>query len=154
SDIETLLETLTPRAAPRAHCSLAWRDRVVCEVLRGARLFPRNRDGDCLLRSLALYHALRRLGWPARFVSGVRREGGVVRGHAWVELDGRVLTELYESANRQCYSVLVEYPRAEGDREQGAEHAAQASSSTSGPGPMGSCTASTRCTSVPIARAT
>lgn len=143
-DIETLLEVLTPRTVRARRSSHVWRDRVVCEALRGARLFPRNADGDCLLRSLALYHALRRLGWPARFVSGVRREDGVVKGHAWVELDGRVLTELYESANRQCYSVLVEYPRPDEDSEQDAEHAAQTSSSTSGPGPMGSRTASTR----------
>jgi hypothetical protein len=123
-DIEALLEALTPRTTRAHRSSPAWRDRVVCEVLRGARLFPRNPDGDCLLRSLALYHAIRRQGWPARFVSGLRREGDVVQGHAWVELDGRVLTELYESGNRQRYSVLVEYPRLESYREPAAGHAA------------------------------
>lgn len=108
-DVDALLQSLTPRTASRPRCSPAWRDRLVIEVLRGARHFPRDPDGDCLLRSLALCHLLWHEGWPARFVSGVRRDGGAVQGHAWVELDGRVLTELYESGNRQRYSVLVEY---------------------------------------------
>lgn len=112
-DVERLLDALTPRSPPaRPRGSIVRRDRLVRGVLRGVQLCPRNRDGDCLLRALALCHALWREGWPARFVSGVRREGGALRGHAWVELDGRVLTALYESANRQRYAVLVEYPRS------------------------------------------
>ncbi|HEY9515049.1 MAG TPA: lasso peptide biosynthesis B2 protein, partial [Gemmatimonadaceae bacterium] len=74
-------------------------------------LFPRNPEGDCVLRSLAICHAMWREGWPAHFVSGVRREGGELKGHAWVELDGRVIAALCEATNRDRYAVLLEYPR-------------------------------------------
>jgi hypothetical protein len=110
TDITALLDRLTPRSAPAGQGSARLRQRLVQGVRWGVRLFPRNPRGDCLLRSLALYALLRRHGWPAVFVSGVRREGAEVVGHAWVELDGRVLDELNEPGNRHIYHVNVVHP--------------------------------------------
>ena len=59
------------------------------------RLRPRD---PCLRRALVLFHRLRREGLPVTFCLGIRREGigaddGQVTGHAWLELDGRVILE-------------------------------------------------------------
>jgi len=66
--------------------------KKVLEILQGAKwslyLLGWKHDA-CVPRSLAIYAALRREGYAPQFVSGVRREGGVIKGHAWVELDGR-----------------------------------------------------------------
>lgn len=109
--IHDLLRSLTPDAPPRAAGSVKLRWETTQAVRWVVRLLPtRNARGDCLLRSLALYVALQRQGWPATFVSGVRREAEGVAGHAWVELEGRVLPELGEPRNREVYAVNVEYP--------------------------------------------
>jgi hypothetical protein len=46
-------------------------------------------EDTCLFQSIARYAVWRRLGVPARFVMGVRRDAtAAVEGHAWVESDG------------------------------------------------------------------
>ncbi|MFD2610439.1 lasso peptide biosynthesis B2 protein, partial [Deinococcus taklimakanensis] len=58
-------------------------------------LYPRQeKRGTCLPRAYATYHALRRYGHPAIFVSGVTRTPKGVTGHAWVE-DDRGIMETY-----------------------------------------------------------
>ena len=46
------------------------------------------REDHCVPRGLALFALLTRHGHPAVFVSGVRRVGRDLRGHAWVLVDG------------------------------------------------------------------
>ncbi len=46
-------------------------------------------SGNCLDRSLLLYRLVSETGADAALVMGVRRDGADVKGHAWVELDGR-----------------------------------------------------------------
>jgi hypothetical protein len=53
--------------------------------------FPRAR---CLHQSLALYLWLRDDGVASVLRIGVRKDGGVLRAHAWVELDGQVVNDL------------------------------------------------------------
>jgi len=108
-DMPALLDALTAPVGP-GPCSPGTRMAVVQGVTRALRMIPRNTRGDCLLRALTLFVALRRVGCPVRFVSGVRRETSGVVGHAWVELDGRVLAELSEPDNRNSYAVVYEYP--------------------------------------------
>jgi hypothetical protein len=111
SGIPELLRSLTPDASAPARGSLKRRWSSVHGVRWAARLLPgRNPLGDCLVRSLATYAALRRQGWPVTFVSGVRRDAEGVVGHAWVELEGRVLRELGEPRNREHYAVNLEFP--------------------------------------------
>ncbi|MFO1429076.1 MAG: lasso peptide biosynthesis B2 protein [Candidatus Competibacteraceae bacterium] len=52
----------------------------------------------CLRRSLVLFKRLRRYGLPVTFYLGIHRDGAtaggdLVRGHAWLELDGQVILE-------------------------------------------------------------
>lgn len=73
-------------------------------------LYPRQwHKGVCVPRAYATYRALRRLGHPAVFFSGVARTPELV-GHAWVE-DERGELDLYgEINNRQKYCTLLRYP--------------------------------------------
>jgi len=66
------------------------------------RLRPRN---PCLRRSLLLFGRLRRAGLPVTFCMGIREGQALVaddliRGHAWLEFDGRVLLESEATAAR------------------------------------------------------
>jgi hypothetical protein len=110
--IDALLTELTPaRTAVRPTTALG-RLRIVRGIRWALRLLPGGREGRCLVRSLATYAALRRQGLPVQFVSGVRRTATGVTGHAWVELDGKVIPELGEPHNPRWYAVNVRYPSA------------------------------------------
>jgi len=111
SDIHELLRSLTPPVLPKTRGTVKRRWKTVHGIRWAVHVLPgRNPRGNCLVRSLAIYTSLRRQGWPVTFVSGVRRDADGVVGHAWVELEGRVLRELGEPRNRQHYAVNVEYP--------------------------------------------
>ncbi len=47
----------------------------------------------CLCQSLALWWLLRRRGIPAELRIGVRKDGGELNAHAWVEHQGRPLND-------------------------------------------------------------
>ncbi len=47
----------------------------------------------CLQRSLVLHYWLRADGVPSEFRIGVRKEDGVLKAHAWIEIDGRPINE-------------------------------------------------------------
>ena len=108
-DLPGLLASLTPARALDEPDSTR-RYHLARAAVHLSRLLPANPRGDCLVRSLTIYSELRRQGWPVSFVSGVRRDGGAVVGHAWVELDGRVIPELGEPENRNLYHVNFVYP--------------------------------------------
>jgi hypothetical protein len=48
-------------------------------------------EDHCVPRGLALFALLTRHGHRAVFVSGVRRVGTELRGHAWVLVDGEAV---------------------------------------------------------------
>lgn len=67
--------------------------------------------GDCLPKALATHRALVRRGFPAVFVSGVRRtEAGQLEGHAWIEGPQGPLEEYELGHQRHSYQVLFEVP--------------------------------------------
>lgn len=110
-DLRELLPTFTPSGPrPQAPASSAKRFRTTRGVRWSARLLCRVPGCDCLVRSLALYAALRDQGWPVSFVSGVPVEEERPTAHAWLELDGRVLPELREPANGELYRENFRYP--------------------------------------------
>ena len=47
----------------------------------------------CLHRSLVLHYWLRHDGLPSELRIGVRKEGGALKAHAWVELGGKVVND-------------------------------------------------------------
>ena len=112
-----LLRVLTPAPVPLP--AGASRTGVVRGVRWAVRLLRVRPGGACLVRSLAIYRALRRRGWEVDFVSGVRSSDREVLSHAWVEYQGGVLPELNEAANRATYSENFRYPAAtERSRQQ------------------------------------
>lgn len=110
-DLGELLPALTS-AAPLvdAPASRANRFRTIRGVCWGARLTSTAGGCHCLVRSVALYGALRRQGWPVAFVTGVRMEEGRLRQHAWLELDGRPIPELREFTHAEKYRETFRYP--------------------------------------------
>ena len=58
------------------------------------------RTGHCLVRSLLLFWLLRMRGQTVNLCVGMRKENATVRGHAWIEADGRVLVEEPELSER------------------------------------------------------
>jgi hypothetical protein len=73
--------------ADRARPSL---DRIAWAVTVASRIIPG--PTTCLTRALAAQALLARYGFPGRLHFGVTRgEGSQVKGHAWVESDGRIL---------------------------------------------------------------
>lgn len=107
-DVREVLRSVTPgdpardRSSPRSR----WRTvRAIRWAFKLLRLGPA--EGECLPQALATYSALRRQGWPVVFVSGVRRDGERVLGHAWVELDGVILTDSEQMAE---YRENFRYP--------------------------------------------
>lgn len=124
-DPNTLLPALSPAAAVAAPALCTRRRfRTVLGIRLASRLLRTNPRGDCLVRSLAVYAALRTQGWPVGFVSGVRRDASGVVGHAWVEMDGKVLWELLEPANRRMYRVHFEFPNSPGNAPSERERSA------------------------------
>ncbi|HYW34038.1 MAG TPA: lasso peptide biosynthesis B2 protein [Balneolaceae bacterium] len=84
--------------------------RLVRGVKWALRLLGLSSPGPCLLRSLALYRLLRKQEKPAKFVCGLRKVDGEVRGHAWVEIDDLVLPALKEPNNRSSFNISFQYP--------------------------------------------
>ena len=54
---------------------------------------------NCLQRALVLWWALRRLGRPGELRIGVRKRGGRLEAHAWVEQGGRT----FDTADERPY---------------------------------------------------
>lgn len=99
--ISGIVNALSPSAPAPGRTSPTRRRRTARGIRWSTRLLRPLRDDTCLVRSLALYAALRHQGWPVEFVSGVRRAPAGVIGHAWVELDGRLLSDLQDPIARR-----------------------------------------------------
>lgn len=65
--------------------------------------------GHCLRRSLTLYYAATRAGYPVCVALGVRRDGDGVIGHSWLELDGAPFLENGKSPDNH-YTVMRRLP--------------------------------------------
>jgi hypothetical protein len=79
------------------------------------------RRGDArTVRSLAVYIALRRLGWPVVFVTGVDRERPGALERSWVELDDHLLWELRDPQARATHQEIFRHP-ASAPRADGGE---------------------------------
>mgnify|MGYP001067375920 CR=1 FL=1 len=113
-DLHRLLGRFTPprdgSAPPPRRVPSSERNAIARGIKWASRVVPTHGVGRCVIRSLAHYHALRARGMEVDFVSGVKREGDRIVGHAWVEFDGRVLPEYHEPDNRNIYTENFRYP--------------------------------------------
>lgn len=103
--VPLLTGTTAPATEPFAERLSDDEQRSVRAVGRVLRHWPW--DDTCLRRALATGHALRHRGPSLRV--GVSKADGVVRAHAWLEIDGRTLDPQAPTE----YLGLVE-PRREG----------------------------------------
>ncbi|HZS59839.1 MAG TPA: lasso peptide biosynthesis B2 protein [Gemmatimonadaceae bacterium] len=110
-DLPRLLASMTPASGATPRITMRERKGLVRGTRWALRLLPAGDVGGCVVRSLVLYRALRRRGLPVDFVSGVRRDGDRVVGHAWIELNGMVVPELDEPTNPHIFRVNFRYPR-------------------------------------------
>lgn len=103
----------TPHRPP-VRADLATLERVVNAVRLTTRLLHpvQSREGVCVPRAYATYRALRRLGHPAVFVSGVSRGQGGITGHAWVEDDRGIMPAYGEDFNRLHFRTLLRSPES------------------------------------------
>jgi hypothetical protein len=62
-------------------------------------------ESNCLEQSLTLWWLLRRRGIPADLRIGVRKDSGSFEAHAWVEVNGAVLSE---AGNQHTHFVPLE----------------------------------------------
>ncbi len=67
-------------------------DDALLQAFRRAALTTPEGAG-CLPRALALRRYLARHGQPSRLGLGLKREEGRLRGHAWVEVAGRIASD-------------------------------------------------------------
>jgi hypothetical protein len=110
-DVRDVLGSLTPAPCTGVRSSALTRWRTVRAIHWATRLFPSgSAGGRCLLQSLAIYAAFRRQRWDVTFVSGVGRDAAGLRGHAWVEEDGRLLPELVGREPVSEYQPNFRYP--------------------------------------------
>lgn len=56
--------------------------------------------GNCLSKSIVLWHLLRREGLDATLCVGGRKEGASFEAHAWIELDGKAVNDSQDVRER------------------------------------------------------
>ena len=107
-DLRSLLRAMTPpvTSAPPT----MGRADVVAATRWAIRLVGAGRHGQCVVLALALYVKLREVGWLVDFVSGIRRDSDGTVGHAWIEHEGVVLPELYESEKCATFAENFRFP--------------------------------------------
>lgn len=88
----TLRKTLSHASTQTDSSSLNKRIALTAHMVNAA-----DRHGvvhpSCLVKSLALWWLLGRQGIPSELRVGVRKGGGNLEAHAWVEREGRALNE-------------------------------------------------------------
>ena len=92
--------------SPRAPTAAGDVDRLV-RLTQGV-LRRTHRRASCHPRSLVLFHVLSGWGYPVALQYGVRKTGGRLEGHAWLDLAGEPLGEPQDP--RPLYHVIRSYP--------------------------------------------
>jgi hypothetical protein len=102
--LPALLQRLTPRRITADPDSVEIGVRYADALLRR---MPIGERGDCLPRSLVIYHLGRRAGVPVQLHCGVRRAGTGLDGHAWCTAGDAVLA----GARADGFEETYRYPR-------------------------------------------
>jgi len=110
SDMRALLESVSSMTVTGPLTPRMSRELVIAGVLYAFRLAGSGPAGPCLVRALAVYAALKQRGWPVEFVTGLRRRGAAIVGHAWVECNGGVLLEMEQPDICALYHQNFRFP--------------------------------------------
>lgn len=95
----------TPAVAPKSPPSMEALRRGVDGALR----IVGPREAHCVPRGLALFAILTKAGYPAVFVSGIRRAGPDLQGHAWVLVHGEPVETEAARAELASYREQFRY---------------------------------------------
>jgi hypothetical protein len=98
--LSALLERLATRRSSADPRSVELGARYADALL--ARM-PIGRRGDCLPRSLVIYHLALRAGLPVQLHVGMRRSGAGLAGHAWCTSDGVILAGASADGFQETY---------------------------------------------------
>jgi Transglutaminase-like superfamily len=92
-------------------------ERVIAAAQRAIRWAEYTTPGrlTCLQRTMALHRLLARRGVATRPQIGVRKQGGELQAHAWLEYQGRIVNS--SVAHCRQYQALRPIPAAD-DRPQ------------------------------------
>ncbi len=111
TDLNLILEQFTPSPSPSLQ-PIEIRSLRLERGVRWALRLTNQHINACVPRSLALFHALRREGLEVSFVSGVRRNGAKLEGHAWLELNGKPLAGLGDENAPNQFKENFRFPKS------------------------------------------
>lgn len=101
--IQHLVSAIMPHRSPPPHRRFH-PERIVYLCERAATRLERfGYRNTCLKRCLVMFHFLRTEGVPVDISFGAFREGGALKGHSWLTLDGRLFHEAQEKVDRFVY---------------------------------------------------
>jgi hypothetical protein len=110
TDLEKILLEMTPNVA-KSEQDIQVRSLRLERGVRWALRLTNQHVNACVPRSLALFHALRKEGLEVSFVSGVRRNGSKLEGHAWLELNGKPIPGLGDENSPNVFKENFRYPK-------------------------------------------
>jgi hypothetical protein len=110
TDLEKILLEMTPEVEKSGQ-DIQIRTLRLERGVRWALRLTNQHVNACVPRSLALFHALRKEGLEVSFVSGVRRNGGKLEGHAWLELNGKPIPGLGDENSPNVFKENFRYPK-------------------------------------------
>lgn len=118
-ELQEVLATTDAPAEPTTGALLREKERIVRGIKWGTRLLQPHGD-LCLLRSLALFLALRARGGDVIFYYGTKLSGGVLQSHAWIRLPNLSSRDLEDVEVYSVDRVLLRYPdESTGDFRKG-----------------------------------
>lgn len=110
-DLHQIFQRLEQRYPPQKNPS----NLEIIRLTRGTKLtlmLLGLHENACVPRSMALYLALRQHNIQTQFVSGVHRFEGKLRGHAWLELQGRPIEGLGDHDAPDLFKENFRYPNS------------------------------------------
>jgi hypothetical protein len=94
----------------RAHPQAPWSAPRVVRATRDALWLLGKREHSCLPRSFTVFALLKAMGEQPVIVTGVMRVSGELKGHAWVELEGRPIPGSGDESSPAHFRENLRYP--------------------------------------------
>jgi Transglutaminase-like superfamily len=93
-----------------AHTRAVWSAPRVVRAARDALWVLGKREHSCLPRSFTVFALLKAMGEQPVIVTGVMRVAGELKGHAWVELEGRPIPGSGDESSPSHFRENLRYP--------------------------------------------
>jgi hypothetical protein len=93
-----------------AHPRASWSASRVVRAARDALWMLGKREHSCLPRSFTVFALLKSMGEQPVLVTGVMRAAGELKGHAWVELEGRPIPGSDDESSPTHFRENLRYP--------------------------------------------